>query len=154
MTNEETAIILRRIADLMELYDEGFFKLRSYRNAAEVIEDLPTPLTEIIAVGGVSRLRELPSVGDAISNKIIEIIETGTCKLYEQLKADIPETVLDLLKVEGVGIKTAQILFRQFKITNLEDFARFARGGGLQSVPRLGEKTQARIAASLFSLVQ
>ncbi len=154
MTNEEIAIILRRIADLMELHDEGFFKLRSYRNAAEVIEDLPTPLTDIIAVGGVSRLRELPSVGDAISHKIIEIIETGTCKLYEQLKADIPETVLDLMKVEGVGIKTTQILFRQFKITNLEDFASFARGGGLQSVPRLGEKTQARISASLESLLQ
>ena len=85
---------------------------------------------------------------------ISELLDSGTCRFYEELKAEIPETTLDLLRVEGVGIKTAQILFRQFKITNLEDFASFVRGGGLQSVARLGEKSQARIRASLLGLVE
>jgi DNA polymerase (family 10) len=152
MSNEEVASVFRRLADLMELRDDNPFKLRAYRHAAEVIEELTTPLSEIAETGGAAALRELPGVGAAISGKIIEILKTGTCRAYEELKSEIPETTLDLLKVEGVGMKTAQILYRQFKITSLADFASFARGGGLASVPRLGEKAQARIAASLRQL--
>ncbi|HZS03937.1 MAG TPA: helix-hairpin-helix domain-containing protein [Blastocatellia bacterium] len=154
MSNEEIAAIFRRISDLMELREDNPFKLRAYRNAAEVIEDLQTPLSKMAADGGTAALRQLPSIGEAMSKKIIEILETGTCKAYEDLKAEIPDSVLDLLRVEGVGLKTAQILYHQFRITNLEDFARFTRGGGLQSVPRLGEKAQARIRSSLEQLVR
>lgn len=154
MTNQEIATIFRRIAELMELREDNPFKIRSYRAAAEMIEELPTPLAEMAAEGGAARLRELPGVGEAISKKIIEMLETGTCQLYEELKAEIPETVLDLAQVEGIGQKTAQILYRQFKITNLDDLAKFVEGGGLASVPRLGEKAQARIRASLNKLRQ
>jgi DNA polymerase (family 10) len=154
MTNQEIAAIFHRIAALMELRDDNPFKIRSYRAAAEVIEDTPTPLAQIAAEGGAARLRELPSVGEAISKKILEILATGTCKLYEELKAEVPETVLDLLRVEGVGMKTAQMLYRQFRITNLDDFAKFVAGGGLHSVPHLGEKAHERIRASLEQLRQ
>lgn len=153
MTNEEVAAIFRRLADLMELRDDNPFRLRAYRNAAEVLEDLNTPLAEIVEVSGAAALRDLPGIGSAISGKIIEIIETGTCRAYEEIKREIPESVLDLLRVEGIGMKTAQILFRQFKITSLDDLAKFVRGGGLQSVPHLGDKAQSRIAASVFKLV-
>jgi DNA polymerase (family 10) len=152
LSNQEIANVFHRIADLMEFGDGNPFKLRSYRTAAEVIEDTTTPLAQMVAEGGVARLRELPGVGDAISKKIIEILETGTCHLYEELKAETPVTVLDLARVEGIGLKTAQLLYRQFKLTNLDDFARFVGGGGLDSVPRLGEKAQARIRASLKQL--
>ncbi|HWQ35362.1 MAG TPA: helix-hairpin-helix domain-containing protein [Blastocatellia bacterium] len=153
MTNEEVAAVFRRLADLMELCDDNPFKLRAYRNAAEVIEDFSTPLAEIVEVGGAAALRDLPGIGAAISSKIIEVLETGTCRAYEEIKREIPESVLDLLRVEGIGMKTAQILFRQFKITTLDDLAKFVRGGGLRSVPRLGDKAQSRIAASVFKLV-
>ncbi len=149
MTNQEIATVFRRLADLMELGEDNPFKLRAYRTAAETIEDTTTPLAEMFEAGGVARLRELPGVGEAISKKIVELVETGTFKAYEEIKARIPETVLDLLKVEGVGMKTLQILYSQFQITNLEDFAKFVVGGGLNSVPRLGERAQERIRASL-----
>jgi DNA polymerase (family 10) len=152
MSNQEIAAIFHRIAALMEFRDDNPFKIRSYRGAAEVIEDTSTPLAEMAAEGGAARLRELPGVGEAISKKIIEILETGTCEFYEELKAEIPETVLDLARVEGIGQKTAQLLYHQFKLANLDDFAKFVEGGGLQSVPRLGEKAQARIRASLKQL--
>jgi len=152
MDNQEIAAIFRRIAELMEFRDDNPFKVRSYRTAADVIEDTQTPLQKMAAEGGAARLRELPGVGEAISKKIIEILETGTCQFYEELKAEMPETLLDLAQVEGVGPKTAQLLYQQFKITNLDDFAKFVEGGGLQSVPRLGEKAQARIRASLKRL--
>ncbi len=152
MTNQEIAAVFRRLADLMELRDDNPFKIRSYRTAAETIDDTALPLSEMAATGGPSRLRELPGVGEAISGKIIELLETGTFKLYEELKQEIPETVLDLLEVDGIGIKTLLVLYRQFHITNLEDFSRFIDGGGLNSVQRLSEKSQARIRASLAEL--
>src|SRR5262249_30976762 len=146
------ADVFRRLAVLMELGEDNPFKIRAYRTAAETIEDTTTPLAEMIEAGGVSRLRELPGVGEAISKKIVELLETGTFKAYEEIKAEIPESVLDLLKVEGVGLKTLQIFYSQFQITNLEDFAKFVAGGGLGSVPRLGERAQERIRASLKAL--
>jgi len=152
MDNQEIAAVFRRLADLMELGEDNPFKIRAYRAAADTIEDTTTPLAEMVEAGGVSRLRELPGVGEAISKKIVELLETGTFKAYEEIKAEIPESVLDLLKVEGVGLKTLQIFYSQFQITNLEDFAKFVAGGGLGSVPRLGERAQERIRASLKAL--
>jgi DNA polymerase (family 10) len=153
MTNQEIAAVFRRLADLMELRDDNPFKLRAYRNAAALIEDLPTPLAELAAAGGAARLRELPGIGEAISRKLVDLLETGTFKAYEEIKREIPESALDLLKVEGVGMKLAQLLYRQFQLTNLDDFARFVAGGGLASVPRLGERAQARIRESLQTLL-
>jgi DNA polymerase (family X) len=152
MTNQEIAEVFRNLADLLELRDENPFKIRSYRTAAEMIEDTTTPLVELVASGGEAKLRELPGIGEAISKKIVELLDTGTFRLYEEVKAEIPETVLDLLKVEGIGSKTLQILYKQFHITSLADFAKFVEGGGLNSVPRLSEKAKLRISESLRQL--
>ena len=154
MDNHDIAEVFRRLADLMELGEDNPFKIRAYRTAADTIEDTTTPLTDMISEGGAERLRELPGVGEAISRKIVELLETGTFKAYEDIKAIIPETTLDLLKVDGVGLKTLQLLYQRFQITNLDDFAKFVEGGGLSSVPRLGEKTQDRIRASLRELLK
>ncbi len=152
MDNHEIAAFFRRLADLMELREDNQFKIRAYRSAAETIEDTPTPLAEMVAAGGVARLRELPGIGEAISRKIVELLDRGTFKAYEQMTAEIPETTLDLMKIEGIGIRTLQILYQRFQLTNLEDFAKFVAGGGLDSVPRLGDKAQERIRASLREL--
>ena len=154
MTNQEIADVFRRLADLMELGEDNPFKIRAYRAAAETIEDTMTPLAEMISEGGVARLRELPGVGEAISKKVVELLETGTFKAYEDVKAKIPETTLDLLKVAGVGLKTLQLLYHRFQINNLDDFAKFVEGGRLSSLSHLGEKTQDRIRASLRELLK
>jgi DNA polymerase (family 10) len=108
----------------------------------------------MVSEGGVACLREPPGVGEAISRKIVELLETGAFNAYEEIKAKIPETTLDLLRVEGIGLKTLQILDQRFQITNLDDFAKFVEGGGLSSVPHLGEKTQDRIRVSLKELLK
>src|SRR5687767_9926516 len=104
MTNAEIARRFERLAALMEIRGEDKFRVRSYRNAAEVIETWPTPLAEIARAGGLKGLQELPAVGKAISAKIVELLERGTFEAYERLVAETPETVLDLLDVGGVGI--------------------------------------------------
>ncbi len=152
MTNQDIADVFRRLANLLELREDDPFRIRSYRTAAETIEDWPKPLAEIAAEGDGAALRELPGIGAAISQKILDLLATGTFKTYEDLTAEIPDTVLDLLKVDGVGIRLLHTLYSQFHLTNLDDFAKFVAGGGLNSVPKLGEKGQARIRESLKQL--
>jgi DNA polymerase (family 10) len=152
MTNEQIANVFRRLASLLELRGENFFKVRSYQSAADTIEDWPQPLAELFAEQSSVALRELPGIGEAISKKIGDLLTTGSFKLYDEVRAEIPESTLDLLEVDGIGIKTLKVLYHQFCLTNLDDFAKFVAGGGLDSVPGLGEKLQARIRSSLAGL--
>ncbi|MBL8188123.1 MAG: hypothetical protein JNK38_08950 [Acidobacteria bacterium] len=152
MTNQQIAEIFRRLANLLELRGENFFKLRSYQSAADTIEDWPQPLAEIVADKGAEGLRELPGIGEAISKKIVDLLSTGSFKLWDEVRAEIPESTLELLQVDGVGIKTLKVLYHQFCLTNLDDFAKFVAGGGLNSVEGLGEKLQTRIRISIAQL--
>src|ERR671912_1157666 len=152
MTNEEIARRFGRLAVLMSIRGDDQFRVRSYRNAAEVIETWPTPLARINAEEGLKGLQTLPGVGKAISAKIVELLERGTFEAWEKLTAEKPETVLDLLRVEGVGMKTAAALHQQFKISSLEDLRQFVEGGGLDLLDGVGERTAERIAASVRRL--
>ena len=149
MTNEEIARRFERLAVLMSIRGDDQFRVRSYRNAAEVIETWPTPLARIAKEEGVRGLQTLPGVGKAISAKIVELLERGTFEAWEKLTAETPETVLDLLEVEGVGLKTAATLHQQFKISSLSDLRQFVEGGGLEMVDGVGEKSAERIARSV-----
>lgn len=149
MTNSDIARTFRRLADLLELRGENHFKVRSYRTAADTIEDVSEPLVEMLGKGGLEALRELPGIGEAISRKIADLVATGSFKLWDEVRREIPESVLDLLEVDGIGLKTLQLLYRQFHLTTLDDFARFVDGGGLDSVPGMGEKLRQRIRSSL-----
>jgi DNA polymerase (family X) len=149
MTNEEIARRFERLALLMEIRGEDRFRVRSYRNAAEMIEVWPTPLERIARAEGVKGLQALPGVGKAISGKIMELVEHGTFAAYEQLIAETPESVLDLLDVSGIGIKTAATLYQQFKISSRDDLKKFVAGGGLDLVDGIGERSAERIKESL-----
>jgi DNA polymerase (family 10) len=152
MDNEAIAERLTRLANLMEIRGDDRYRIRSYRNAAEVIETWPTPLQRIAAEEGIKGLQELPGVGKAISGKIVELIEKGTFDAWEKLTTETPATVLDLLRVSGVGIKTAATLHQRFKIASLDDLRQFVAGGGLEMVDGLGEKSIERIQESLKRL--
>ncbi len=149
MENEEIARRFSRLATMMEIRGEDQYRVRSYRNAAEIIETWPTPLREIAAEEGARGLQMLPGVGRAISGRIVELLERGTFDAWEKLVAETPETVLDLLDVEGVGIKTAATLHQRFKISSLDDLRKFVEGGGLEIVDGIGEKTTEKIKADL-----
>ena len=156
MTNPEVAAVFRRLADLADLKDlrgDNSFKIRAYRNAAEVIEDHLTPLVELHSAGGVAALQTLPGIGTAISQKIADLLATGTFKAYAEIQKEIPLSTLDLLRVEGVGMKTAQTLYRQFHLTNLEDLSKFIAGGGLDCISHFGERLQEKMRASVEALL-
>lgn len=152
MENEAIAERFNRLASLMEIRGDDQFRIRSYRNAAEVIETWPTPLKTIAAEEGVKGLQALPGVGKAISSKILELLERGTFEAWEKLTVETPETTLDMLRVGGIGLKTAATLHQQFKIASLDDLKRFVAGGGLEMVDGIGEKSAERIRESLTRL--
>jgi DNA polymerase (family X) len=149
MDNEAIAERFNRLADLMEIRGDDQFRIRSYRNAADMIETWPVEVEKIAADGGAKGLQEIPGVGKAISSKIMELLEKGTFEAWEKLTVETPETVLDLLRVGGVGRKTAAVLHQKFKITSLDDLKKFVAGGGLEMVDGIGEKSAERIKQSL-----
>ncbi|HEX8142984.1 MAG TPA: helix-hairpin-helix domain-containing protein [Pyrinomonadaceae bacterium] len=152
MDNEAIAERFNRLANLMEIRGDDRFRIRSYRNAAEVIETWPTPLAHISKEDGAKGLQAIPGVGKAISSKIIELLDKGTFEAWEKLTTETPASVLDLLRVSGIGLKTAGVLHQQFKIASLGDLKKFVAGGGLEMVDGIGEKSAERIRESLARL--
>ena len=149
MSNEEIAERLTRLAQVMEIRGDDRYRIRSYRNAAENIETWPTPVAKIAREEGVRGLQTIPGVGKAISGKILELLERGTFDAWDKLTAETPATVLDLLRVSGIGMKTAATLYQQFKISSLDDLRKFVEGGGLEMVDGVGERSAERIRESL-----
>ena len=149
MDNHSIAERFQRLANLMEIRGDDAFRIRSYRNAADMIETWPTPMKTIADEAGAKGLQELPGVGKAISAKIIELLTRGTFEAWEKLTTETPATALDLLRVGGIGLKTAATLHQQFKIASLDDLKKFVAGGGLEMVDGIGEKSAERITESL-----
>jgi DNA polymerase (family 10) len=154
MDNHELASVFGRIADLMEFIDENPFKSRAYRMAAEVIEDARASVADIARRGGTDELQKIPGIGKSISSQIVELIRTGKSSALEEIKKRIPETVLELRRVPGIGLKTSQLLYRDFGIKNLSDLKAFTDGGGLYSVQGLGEKVIKKITVYLNEMVE
>jgi DNA polymerase (family X) len=137
LTNAEIAGRLKEIRTLMEFAGEPFFKFMAYERAAETIENA-APLGDVLAGG---RLQELPGVGKTIAARIAELCETGTCGYLEELRAKYPSTLLEVLGVGGVGMKTAQQMFEKLGIASLADLERALEAGALSEIPRLGKKS-------------
>jgi DNA polymerase (family 10) len=141
MKNARVARILYEVADLLEL-DDVPFKPRAYRRAAQAIEDCSTPIEDLAAE---ERLTELPGVGEAIAKKVAEIVATGKLAYHEELKEKLPVELHALTQVEGIGPKTARLLFEQLGVRNLADLERAAQEGRIRSVPGLGEKMEGKV---------
>lgn len=117
MDNADIARTLNEMADVLELTGGNAFKVRAYRQAAEVVDLLPQPAGELCAQG---KLIELPGIGTRIAEHIAELCARGEFREHEQLKKDVPRGVLEILAVEGVGPKTAAAVWKTLGVTDLE----------------------------------
>lgn len=149
MTNAQIAERLNEIAALMEFDGEPFFKIKAYERAARSVEDSPTSVQSLIAA---NELAQLPGIGKAISQKIADIDRTETCNYLEQLRAKFPPTILELLRVPGIGAKTAVSLYRELGVGGLDDLRKAIADGSIVRVPRLGPKSIENMKSQLARL--
>ncbi|RME94034.1 MAG: histidinol-phosphatase, partial [Verrucomicrobia bacterium] len=142
MDKEQVAAILAEIGQLLELKGENPFKTRAYANAARTIESLTEPLEKLVAEG---RLGELKGIGQALQEKITELVTTGRLPYYEELKASLPPGLVALLEVPGLGPKKVKALHDKLGVDSLEKLEAVCREGRVAGLPGFGEKSQARI---------
>ena len=150
MKNSEVAKVFQDIADLLELKGENVFKIRAYQKAARAIEHYPRELRVMIDEG--EDLHGIPGVGQAIANKATELITTGKLGYYENLKAEFPQGITNLLAIPGIGPKTASKLSSELGISSADELERAIQDGRVATLFRLGEKTADNILHQIQAL--
>jgi len=142
--NAEIADRFEQLAGLLELEGANPFRVRAYRNAARFIRGHSRNLAELLDEG--ADLAELPGIGKDLAGKIATLVRTGRLPLLEQLTARVPAPLLAMTRIEGLGPKRAQALYRALKVRSLEDLARAARSGRIRELPGFGIRTEQLIA--------
>jgi len=145
MDNNAIARILREIADLLEIKDANAFKIRAYRNAADIAANHPHDLARLDEPG----LREIPGIGKDLAARIREMAETGDAAYHRELVAEFPPTILDLLNLQGVGPKTVAVLYREIGVRTLDDLEAAAKDGRVRGVRGMGAKKEELILKAL-----
>lgn len=148
-TNAQLAEVFTLIGDLLEIKGEIIYKILAYRKAAESLTGLGRDVHEVWKEG---KLTEIPGVGKAIAEKIDELLTTGQLEFLEKLKAEVPASLADLLKVPDLGPKKIAMFWREAGVTTLAELEDAARKGYLRSLPGMGEKSEAKIIAGIESL--
>jgi DNA polymerase (family 10) len=149
VTNQQAADLLVRYQKLMELAGEDGFRVRAYQRAADAIRHDPTPV-EVLARD--HRLTSVPGIGPAIAAVIGEIVGTGHFAALAELERQIPPTLLDVLAVPGVGVKTVSRLYLEHQIIDLPSLESALVSGRLRGMPGFGPKTEAKILAGIEAL--
>ena len=150
MENRELARIFSDIADLLDIKGENRFRILSYRRAAETIADLPEEMAAVVAQGRDPA--EFPGIGEAISKKILEALQTGKVTFLENLKQELPASLLQLLEVRGVGPKAVKAVYEKLGVTTLDQLQASAEADRLSQLPGFGKRSQEKILEAIRDL--
>ena len=142
MKNQEVANIFKRIADMLEIKGENPFRIRAYQKAAQNIESFAE---DIAVIAERKELDTLPGIGKDLAQKITEIITTGTLQKYEELKKEVPEGLMEIISVPGLGPRTAKILYDELRVESIDHLERLAQEHRLQGLPGIKGKTEDNI---------
>lgn len=142
MLNKQIADIFRRTAEILEIKGDNPFKIRAYQRAADGLEGVTEDLEDIERQG---RLRQIPGIGADLAAQISEFIGYGKIAHFDELKKTVPEGLLELLSIPGVGPKTAKLLYDELKISDIATLEKYAKEGRLQKLPGFKSKHEANI---------
>ena len=146
MDNTLIAVTLERIADLLEFQGANPFRIRAYRNGARTIRDLIEPVASIVN-DDACQLTDIPGIGKDLADKTATLVRTGSLPMLEELQAEVPASVLALLRIPGLGPKKAAVLFKERNIESLDQLRAACEAGEIRTLKGFGAKTEQTILA-------
>src|SRR2546422_7718130 len=149
LSNGQLARIFHEIGDMLEVKGELVFKTVAYHKAADAIAHSPFEVAQAYREGKAPRIS---GVGQAISDRIAELARTGRLAYYERLRAEVPPSLVDMLRVPGVGPRTVKLLYEALGVENIEDLRHAAEAGRLRGVKGLSEKTEQSVLEGIAAV--
>jgi len=146
MNREEMAEVLEKIALLLELKGENPFKVRAYRQGAEVVLSMEE---DVVGLAKNDELKGIKGIGEALREKLGEMAKTGGLEFYEKLKSEFPASIFDLFEVQGLGPKKIKALYDKLGIDSLEKLKAACEGAEVAELSGFGAKTQTKILEAI-----
>ncbi|OGD20024.1 MAG: DNA polymerase III [Candidatus Aminicenantes bacterium RBG_13_64_14] len=137
MKNREIAGMFDKIADALEIRGETGFKVVAYRKASRILQDMTEDIGEVARQG---QLETVPGIGEGLAKKIAEYLGTGKMTKYAEVMKDVPESLLGLLEIQGLGGKTVHFMHKELGVKDLAGLKRAIADGSLAGLPGMGEK--------------
>ncbi|HET9839742.1 MAG TPA: DNA polymerase/3'-5' exonuclease PolX [Candidatus Angelobacter sp.] len=150
MDNKSIANIFYETADLMKVANADPFRIRSYERAAEALEGWP----QQVATMAEKALLEIPGIGKGMAANIRQLISTGQLDMHQEMLQKFRPSMLELLKISGLGPKTIALIWDAFQICDVDGVAKLASEGKLRELPRLSEKSEQKILKAIESYRQ
>ncbi len=147
-TNNEIAKIFSETADILEIQGAIVFRVRAYRNAARVIENMTDKLSDIVA-RNPDELNSIRTIGKTLHDKIIEFCETGKVEKFDELKESLPSGLLEMLKIQSFGPKRVKLVYNKLGIDSVDKLEEAASEGKIRGLPGMGEKSETKILKSI-----
>jgi len=147
--NADVAAMLNRVADLLEIKGENFFKIRAYREAVRQLDNLTTEVEDLIKDG---RLKDIPGIGEAMEKKIVEFVTSGQLEFLTRLESEVPPALLELTRVPGLGPRTAKDIYDALGILSLDALEEAAQAHRLLLVRGIKARTEENILKGIAML--
>jgi DNA polymerase (family 10) len=147
MDNKSIATVLYETADLLEIDGQDSFRVRSYRNAAQAIEALPQQVADLI--NEPKKLLDVPGIGKGMLANLQHLLQEGTVEVHAELLQKYRPSMLELLKIQGLGPKTIALIWSAYQVCDLEGVEKLAREGKIRTLPRMGEKHEQKLLKAI-----
>jgi len=147
MRNDQIAAIFAQLADLLEIQEANPFRVRAYRSAARTISSTADSMSDLIQAG--EDLTKFSGIGKDLARQIQEVIETGQHEQLTELKQEVPQGVVDMLRIPGVGPKKVAIFFNKLNLQSLDELKAAAQAGELSALKGFGKKTEQSILENI-----
>jgi DNA polymerase (family 10) len=149
LSNAELAATFREIGDMLELLGEVPYKAVAYRRAADAIERYPADLAPLVVAG---RMPKITGVGAAIGARLTELATTGRLEYHERLREQVPPGLVGVLRIGGVGPRTARQLHLELGVTSIDELRAAAEAGRIREITGMSARTEQNILAGIARL--
>ncbi|HEX2598002.1 MAG TPA: nucleotidyltransferase domain-containing protein, partial [Terriglobales bacterium] len=147
MDNKAIAGLLYETADLLEIDNQDPFRIRSYRRAAEAVESLDQQVSQLITEP--KKLLEVPGIGKGMLANLQDLLQQGQIGIHTELIQKYRPSMLELLKIQGLGPKTIALIWSAYQVADLEGVEKLAREGKIRTLPRMGEKHEQKLLKAI-----